>query len=104
MTTIITKLPEGREGAAFVTVYKPIIGWKPVHMWWNPEGFWEPYDTYKAAWLRREQAEEAGRQWASKLNLPFFQEKRCKACNEADMSHCSDPENCGGPWDKRNGP
>lgn len=74
MTQIITKPPEGKVGVAFVTIYHPIIGWKPVHMWWNPDGFWEPWDTYKAAWSTRPMAEEAGRQWASKLGLPFLQE------------------------------
>ena len=23
---------------------------------------------------------------------------RCKACRETGAIHCSDPENCGGPW------
>lgn len=27
--------------------------------------------------------------------------KRCKACREVGMIHCSDPLNCGGPWDGR---
>jgi len=24
--------------------------------------------------------------------------RRCKACRETGAIHCSDPENCGGPW------
>jgi len=23
----------------------------------------------------------------------------CEVCNEVQMTHCSDPCNCGGPWD-----
>jgi hypothetical protein len=30
------------------------------------------------------------------------QRKRCEPCRATDAVHCSDPENCGGPWDKRN--
>jgi len=29
------------------------------------------------------------------------QGKRCDACRATGLVHCSDPENCGGPWDKR---
>jgi hypothetical protein len=25
----------------------------------------------------------------------------CEACHEVDMIHCSDPFNCGGPWDNK---
>ena len=75
MPEILTKPPEGKVGAAYVTVYAPLIGWKPVHMWWNPEGFWEPWDTYKAAWEKCSMAEEAGRQWANKLKLPYVEFK-----------------------------
>ncbi len=31
--------------ANFITVYKPIAGWKAIEYWWNPEGFWEPWQT-----------------------------------------------------------
>ena len=24
--------------------------------------------------------------------------RRCEACRETGAIHCSDPENCGGPW------
>jgi hypothetical protein len=27
--------------------------------------------------------------------------KRCEPCRATAAVHCSDPENCGGPWDKR---
>ena len=27
--------------------------------------------------------------------------KRCEPCRATGAVHCSDPENCGGPWDKR---
>jgi hypothetical protein len=27
--------------------------------------------------------------------------KRCEECRATGAVHCSDPENCGGPWDKR---
>jgi len=29
-----------------------------------------------------------------------MQMKRCEPCRATGMVHCSDPENCGGPWDK----
>jgi len=27
--------------------------------------------------------------------------KRCEPCRAANMIHCADPANCGGPWDAR---
>lgn len=27
--------------------------------------------------------------------------KRCEPCRATGALHCADPENCGGPWDKR---
>lgn len=30
--------------------------------------------------------------------------KYCKGCREAGAVHCSDPANCGGPWDKKYDP
>lgn len=30
------------------------------------------------------------------------QPKRCIPCRETGLAHCSDPENCGGPWDTHN--
>jgi hypothetical protein len=29
----------------FVTIYEPVGGWNAVEYWWNPEGFWEPWQT-----------------------------------------------------------
>jgi hypothetical protein len=28
--------------------------------------------------------------------------KHCKPCNQTGLAHCQHPDECGGPWDKRN--
>lgn len=57
--------------ADFITVYKPIAGWKAVHYWWNPEGFWEPWQTSSFAFATREEAVEDGRAWAEAEGMEF---------------------------------
>ena len=32
---------------------------------------------------------------------PTERGKRCEPCRATGAIHCADPENCGGPWDKR---
>ena len=60
---------------AFVTVYKPFAGWKAVHYWWNPDGFYEPWETSNMAFATESEAEQYGREWARELNLEFFDRK-----------------------------
>lgn len=59
------------EKKAYVTVYKPIAGWKAIHIWWNPEGFWEPYETSQMAFDTREEAEAYAKDWATAESLEY---------------------------------
>ena len=57
----------------YITVYLPIAGWKAVMYWWNPEGFWEPWETSEYAFPSEESAEEFGRYWAEEEGIEFRQ-------------------------------
>lgn len=57
--------------SAFITVYKPVAGWKAVMYWWNPEGFWEPWDTSPFAFPNEEGAIAWGKAWAEDEGVPF---------------------------------
>ena len=61
----------GESHEAYITVYYPIAGWKAVMYWWNPEGFWEPWETSECAFPSEESAEEFGRAWAEEENIQF---------------------------------
>ncbi len=55
----------------FITVYKPIAGWKAIEYWRNPEGFWEPWQTGALAFATREEAEADAKDWAEAEGLEF---------------------------------
>lgn len=59
---------------AYITVYKPIAGWKAAMMWWNPEGFWEPWETSPFSFQFREQAVLWGKDWAAEEGIQFKDE------------------------------
>lgn len=61
------------KSTGFVSIYKPIAGWKAIHMWWNPEmgGFWEPYETSPFAFNTEQKAYEFSQQWAEELEIPY---------------------------------
>ena len=71
MDSIVSKamqdgtLAEGVHPEPFIGVYRPIAGWKAVMMWYNPEGFFEPWDTSAFAFTTREEAERYAREWAA---------------------------------------
>ena len=52
----------------FVSVYKPISGWKPIMYHYNQEDqempFWEPYETYFTAFHTEKEANLAAVEWA----------------------------------------
>ena len=55
----------------YITVYLPIAGWKAVMYWWNPEGFWEPWETSSFAFVSEQAAEDFGREWAEEESIEF---------------------------------
>jgi hypothetical protein len=55
----------------FITTYLPVAGWKAVHYWWNPEGFWEPWDTSMFAFGTEAEAAACGMEWARAEEIRF---------------------------------
>jgi hypothetical protein len=55
----------------FITVYRSMGGWKALELWWNPEGFWEPWQTGLAGYEKREDAVEEAKFWAESEGLQF---------------------------------
>ena len=56
----------------YITVYKPIAGWKSICLWWNEEeGFWEPWNTGDYAYRTKAEAERDAKQWAEAEELEF---------------------------------
>lgn len=57
----------------YITVYRAMFGWKGVLVWWNPEGFYEPFTTSPSQYpdeLKASAILEA-RAWALAEDLPF---------------------------------
>ena len=55
----------------YVTVYKPVAGWKAILVWWNPEGFWEPWDTSYFAYGTKAEAMVYARDWAQQEGIEY---------------------------------
>ncbi len=55
---ILKDLPVGPKPAGYRcwTTHQGMSGWKAVSYWWNPEGFWEPYDTGVGRYEKRKSA------------------------------------------------
>lgn len=61
------------KATGFISVYKPIAGWKAVQYWWNPDmgGFWEPYQTSDFAFSEKEKAQIVAQHWAKSEDIPY---------------------------------
>lgn len=57
--------------ASFITTHKGGVGWMAVHVWWNPDGYFEPYQTGIGRYRTKEEAEADGRDWADAEDLKF---------------------------------
>jgi len=75
--TIIFSITEETKSTGFITVYKPIAGWKAIQYWWNDkdspgDGFWEPWQTGDFAYHTKEEAIEDAKLWAESEAIPFY--------------------------------
>lgn len=72
---IIHSLTEETKNTGYISVYKPIAGWKAIQYWWNPdmEGFWEPWQTGDYAFATKEEAILDAKQWAEADSIPFYE-------------------------------
>ena len=57
--------------APFITTTQGMKAWFAVHVWWNPEGFWEPYDTGLGRYLTEEEAIVEARIWATMSGIEY---------------------------------
>jgi hypothetical protein len=57
--------------ASVITVCHGIRGWFAVHMWWNPEGFYEPWNSSVLSFDTKERAIQDAKAWALSEDLPF---------------------------------
>ena len=59
-------------GNAFITVYKPVAGWKAVCMGWDEEeGEYFPKQTAYFAHKEKEEAITEGKEWAQAEEIEF---------------------------------
>ena len=56
-----------------IQVSKGMAGWFAVMVWWNPEGFPEPFDTGIGRYALQSQAIAEGQQWAEAEGIPFYE-------------------------------
>jgi hypothetical protein len=72
----------GRNGASvipggsqdpFITVTSGLSGFFAVCFWWNPEGFWEPWDTHPARRATVADAEADAKAWSIEDNIEYRQ-------------------------------
>lgn len=52
------------EKQPYITTYESISGWKAVCIWWNPDGFWEPWQTGQQGYATESEAEVEAEAWA----------------------------------------
>lgn len=59
----------------WISVYRPISGWKAICYWWNPDmgGFWEPWQTGDSAWKTQLAAVIDAKTWAEADDLPYYE-------------------------------
>lgn len=59
----------------FITVTKG-MAWFAVQFWWNPEGFWEPWETGIGRYADVTQAEDEAMAWAAAENIRYIPRKK----------------------------
>lgn len=55
----------------FVTTSEGGRGWFAVHVWWNPEGFYEPYNTGFGRYATKEEAIKEAKELAEEEGLEY---------------------------------
>lgn len=61
----------------FMTTMRLGSGWAAVMFWWNPEGFWEPWDTRKERFFFEEPAALLAKKWAKEHNVTYQRREPC---------------------------
>lgn len=55
----------------YITITQGGAGWFAVHMWWHPDGFWEPYQTGIGRYHTREEAIVEAAMWAAAEEMRY---------------------------------
>jgi hypothetical protein len=55
----------------YISVTEGMSGHFAVCLWWNPDGFWEPWDTYPARRATKDEAIADAKEWAQVEGLEF---------------------------------
>lgn len=66
----LTKAPALKPKEGYVTLTSGISGHFAVQVWFNPEGFEEPYDTGIGRYATQVEAAEEAVMWADDQDLP----------------------------------
>lgn len=70
-------MPEQEDKSNFITVYRPIAGWKAIMLCWNDEDkdpsmhFWEPCCTGMCGYATKEEAVAEAKDWAAAEEVRF---------------------------------
>ncbi len=66
---------QNHKSTGFISIYKPIAGWKAIQYWWNPEmgGFWEPWQTGSFVHESSHAAWAEAQEWALAEDIPLIQ-------------------------------
>lgn len=52
-------------------VYRSVGGFKPCIYWWNPEGFPEPYETFRCGFNNLQDAKNAAITWSEFTGVQY---------------------------------
>ena len=55
----------------YITISRGMSGYYAIHIWWNPEGFCEPWNAGGTSYNNPKLAINEGRDWADSLGLEF---------------------------------
>lgn len=55
----------------YITTTHGLSGHFAVMVWWNPEGFWEPWNTAAGRYETRAEAEADAKEWAQAEGLEY---------------------------------
>lgn len=57
---------------SFITTTNGMSGTFAVKLWWNPDGFWEPWNTGHGRYGTIAEAEDEAQGWAEADELPYL--------------------------------
>lgn len=56
----------------YITITHGLRGYYAVHLYWNGDGFWEPWATGTGSYATQEEAEPEARRWALDEDVDFM--------------------------------